>query len=360
MDARSAGCYLPHRVCARAHCRDGANRLASLHERIERRIRIIAEPEIAIHKLYLDTATRVDPVWGRNRVGAAVHSAEYFHTMKLAKFWKKIEFPVDKELFFGRSVASVWGASNESAADAEIHAQSRQAQLRTMMEKGFRNGDYLYWNGYVREEVVEEIQTAHGAPVAILTRNHYGATVLNAERVVFGDIDVVVDTSFKQRILEKFGKRRRDKAYFLDRIRDYQISHPDLSFRVYETLCGLRFVLTSGTLDAADSRVRELFDALNVDRMYTQLCEHQQCFRARLTPKPWRIGLPRPASKFPRAERKDVDEFDSWLRSYEATRSSWTAVRLLESFGSAPIPAEIQAVIDVHDKHACQVGRELA
>ena len=64
-----------------------------------------------------------------------------------------------------------------------------------------------------------------------------------------------------------------------------------LGLRVYETPKGLRVIVTHTDFAPDDPAVAQLFDALQVDPLYALLCERQQCFRARVSGKPWRMGL---------------------------------------------------------------------
>ena len=56
--------------------------------------------------------------------------------MKFAKYWEKIELPVEEKLF-ERSSISIWGASNESREDALKHAQSRVEDFQRVFKNGF-------------------------------------------------------------------------------------------------------------------------------------------------------------------------------------------------------------------------------
>src|SRR5689334_10221658 len=137
--------------------------------------------------------------------------------MKFAKYWKKVDLPVTEKVF-GRPVISIWGASNENLAHVESNAQNRSIQLQSLIGSRFnKRSEYEYWAGFVREEVIEEVKSAAGSILAVLSRNNYGAVVLNTESVVFGDIDLP-DLSFFDRILEKLGKRKKDKRYFVEKI----------------------------------------------------------------------------------------------------------------------------------------------
>jgi hypothetical protein len=273
--------------------------------------------------------------------------------MKFAKYWRDVEVPVDQRLF-GIPGVSVWGASNISTEDAKKNALSRARHFEKLAAEGFdRLREYEYWNGFIREEVLEEVCAGDGRVLAVLTRNSYGATVLNTETVLFGDIDVPV-AGFFTRILEMFGKQKKDKDYYLAKIGDYQKSNPRYTFRVYETFAGLRFIITNQVFAADSSLVKELFAALEVDPLYMHLCKHQTCFRARLSPKPWRVGVDRPGSRFPRESRSDIHEFESWLRTYQLASAKVSVVKLLATFGSDAAHRDIERVMTVHDRHSSQ------
>lgn len=273
--------------------------------------------------------------------------------MKFAKYWRDVEVDVDERLF-GIPRVTVWGASNNSTAEAKQHARSRAGRFKELVSDGFdRLREYEYWNGFIREEVLEEVSAGDGRVLAVLTRNSYGATVLNTETVLFGDIDVP-EAGLLARLLEMFGKQKKDKDYYLAKIGDYQKNNPRYTFRVYETCAGLRFVITNEVFAADSSLVKTLFATLGVDPLYVNLCKHQTCFRARLTPKPWRIGVDRPGSRFPRESRRDKDEFESWLRAYQAAAAKVSVVKLLATFGTDSTHPDIKRVMTVHDRHASQ------
>lgn len=279
--------------------------------------------------------------------------------MKFAKFWDRIKIPVDKQ-FFGQSTVSIWGASNESATQANNNAESRAQKFKQLIASDdMRLQDYEYWNGYIREEVVEEIQSSDGRVLAVLTRNSYGALVLNTESVFFGDIDVT-DSSFISRIFEKFGKKNKDKAYYIQKVEEFQKDNQQYSITVYETCAGLRIVITNQLFDSNSSTVNTIFSSLGTDPLYVMLCKHQSCFRARLSPKPWRVGLERPTSRFPRSLPAEKDDFEKWLKNYNEVSSDFSVVKLLAKFGSDRQHKDVDRVLAVHDQYSCIKSSTLA
>ncbi len=280
--------------------------------------------------------------------------------MKFAKYWQKIDLNLTQQLF-GKSKISVWGASNDSADAAMSAAKSRAEKLKTFIASGFKDRtDYEYWNGFIKEEIVEEVKSDNGTVLAVLTRNSYGATVLNTESVLFGDIDVdMTAVGLMDRIFASFGKQKKDKPYYLEKIKNYQMKHPELSIKVYETFAGLRFAVTNKLYSPEEPQVKHMFNQLDVDPLYMRLCKQQICFRARLSPKPWRINMARPGSRFPRASEQQQKDFDLWLKNYSLASARITTAKLLASFGSAKMHADVESVLKIHDRYACKNSSEL-
>lgn len=279
--------------------------------------------------------------------------------MKFAKYWSEAFVNVDRS-FFGSNKISTWGASNESQDQAGVNASERAERLKQLISRGFDAlREYEYWNGYIREEVIEEILDRDGRILGVLTRNSYGATVLNTESVLFGDIDVSEPGLFSK-LLQLFGQPKKDKAYFVSKIEQYQKQNPAYSFKVYETFAGLRVVVTNQTFDNYSDSAKAIFSALGVDPLYVKLCKTQSCFRARLTPKPWRIGIERPASRFPRHEESIVNEFSTWLKNYESASRNASTVKLVATFGSSSMHPDVARVLEVHDRYARKSSAVLA
>ncbi len=279
--------------------------------------------------------------------------------MKFAKYWSEVSVAVD-EAIFGTNKLSAWGASNENAEHAGVKAQERATMLRQLISRGFDAlREYEYWNGYIREEVLGEVINRNGRVLAVLTRNCYGAIVLNTESVLFGDIDVI-EPGFLSRILQVFGKTKKDKAFFVSKIEQYQKQNPHYTLKVYETFAGLRVVVTNQVFENYSASAKAIFSALGADPLYVKLCETQSCFRARLTPKPWRINIERPETRFPRQEQAELDEFASWVQQYEMASRSVSTVKLVSIFGKDFEHPDVARVLAVHDHYSCTGATQLA
>ena len=271
--------------------------------------------------------------------------------MDFAKFWISEDVAVP-DRFGAPATVRVWGASNADEGQAKRAASERAARLLEFFNDPAKAEEYEYFNGYIREELIDEITDESGQQLAAITRNHYGALILNTERVLFGDIDVPAEGGLLK-LFNRMGRRAHDKAYFVDRIRAFQAENKSFAFVVYETSAGLRFVITNREVRPEGTEVQLLFDTLNVDRLYTRLCKTQVCFRARLTPKPWRIGMERPASRFPNRSDQERRDFQSWLESYEEKSARASAAHRIAEIGTGRILPSVQQVLEYHDRYAC-------
>jgi hypothetical protein len=83
----------------------------------------------------------------------------------------------------------------------------------------------------------------------------------------------------------------------------------------------------------------------NCDQLYMTICQKQGCFRARLTPKPYRMNMRRYKVQFPR--EGDDTEFREWLADYERESRSYNVCRFIEQVGARYNPSE---VIQIHDE----------
>lgn len=75
--------------------------------------------------------------------------------------------------------------------------------------------------------------------------------------------------------------------------------HPNRNFWVYRSHLGFRLLVTYRLRSPTNAVAQEVFAAMRVDATYVRLCQTQNCYRARLGPKPGRIGWTRPPHLFP-------------------------------------------------------------
>jgi hypothetical protein len=281
--------------------------------------------------------------------------------MRFAKFWAFTRLPVSRPGFDCDSV-KLWGASNKSIEAAVATAERRAGQLRSFFQgAASAQQDYDYWNDFIREEVLEEITSDTGQLLGVVTRNHYGAEILNTTAVLFGDIDVARrEPGFISKLCARLGLPIKNKAYYVQRLETYQRQHPELTISLFETCAGLRFVVTSQTLTPSDSFTQSMFSELGVDKLYQKLCLRQNCFRARLTPKPWRIKLERPATRFPRDLATEQPSFERWLKGYQQASADYGVVKQIQQWGNQSVPADIKKILGVHARCISKHNQPLA
>ncbi|MBN1394541.1 MAG: hypothetical protein JW959_05930 [Pirellulales bacterium] len=252
--------------------------------------------------------------------------------------------------------ASCWRSSDVSREDARESALAAAKRALTRIIGGERLDRYGYGATPLREEVIERHNGADGRLTAAVTRNSYGALVLNTSRAMFIDLDFVTPTvgeKLKHSFVRLFNKsvpspEQRAAQEATRRLEAFIGEHRDWGLRLYRTRAGLRCLATHDLFDPSAEATLELLRSVGADPLYVRLCKAQECFRARLTPKPWRCRAPRLAVKWPRDE-DEQRKFDSWLAGYESRCSAYATCRLLGTLGVAAVHPEIEKIIGVHD-----------
>lgn len=244
--------------------------------------------------------------------------------MRVFKHWRRVEATV---LIGGvERTISCFGGSNLSGTDALDDGQDRLEAVKRRIarrEKGKGAG----YEGDIREEPIEWLGDQD-----VVTRNRYGAEVLNTTSIVFVDIDQPPPSImglFRARGSPE--RRRQSIRRFLDR----QFHKPDLGrldVRVYETHSGVRLIVGLSGMDPRSEAARELMRSFNADRLYAALCARQNCYRARLTPKPHRIGMKGMRRRYP-YEDSDRDFINAWIKEYDARSEGFSSCRLVDVRG---------------------------
>lgn len=248
------------------------------------------------------------------------------------------------------------------------------------------------YNGAVGVPIREEVLARHGATV--ITRNAYGARCLNTPDALFADVDfaprqgrgpvvlafvvlalmaaVVVAlvpswgaaigllvlslalSSPLAKLAQRVGTASHGDPEALARrgLTRFITRHPDWSVRIYRTPAGLRLLVTHRPFEPSEPDVQQFFAAVGADPIYALMCRNQQCFRARLTAKPWRIGItthlrPRPGIWPVQPQR--MHQRADWVAAYEAKAAAFAACRFVESVGSGVVHERLQAVVELHD-----------
>jgi hypothetical protein len=276
--------------------------------------------------------------------------------MNIPKFWAR-----------GSSArqpsAVCWKWSNTSLADAQRQADARAGELAQMLDRGVPLDRYLYGDRPLREETVESIVDEAGTSVAVVTRNLYGALVLNTAGVMFIDIDFAEKGSGAGLFGRLFGKARPadPQQQGLEQLQAWAAGQPGLGLRIYRTCAGLRCMVTNRIFDPSAPETIELLRSAGSDPLYVRLCQAQACFRARLTPKPWRCGQSMPTARYPWISDKDESRFRQWQAGYEKTTARFSVCRPLAELGPGALHPHIEQIISVHDRFTCgKSGQPLA
>ena len=280
--------------------------------------------------------------------------------MKIAKFWAKAR--AEGTMPDGRSIDVVkWGWSDLSLAEAQTKAADAVRDLfRRVAQTGCWPDKYGYGSPGqpLREELVAEHRDAAGQSLVAVTRNAYGALVLNAASAMFIDIDSAEAPPAKSGgfLSGLFGRKAAPapapaEPPELELVRNWAHTHPDWSLRVYGTKAGLRVLVTHTTMapesDVAMNTMREL----RADPLYVKLCRAQKCFRARLTPKPWRIGIRTRPPAFPQVDQS-ATRMAQWRGEYDRRSAGFATCTLLAQFGAGTIHPAIANIVRLHDTTA--------
>ena len=314
--------------------------------------------------------------------------------MLIPRYWSRAETqtttPAGKVMRF-----HVWRGSRSSEAEARTLAEEAAARIAERVRRGEGFPErYTYGERFLREPVVREIATADDGEVdAAITRNSYGALVLNAARAFFIDVDVsgdgasprasssssaaggdplaqvrdIVDAlplpgGIKSVLGGFLGSRPSTPAAptpppapadpasaALERLRRWVASHPEWRVRVYRTSAGLRYLVLHDVFSPTSPEAQGAMAALGADPQYVKLCQVQKSFRARLSPKPWRIGVENPPVRFPYESADEEREMQTWVARYSEASRQYAACRFVEEIGTGaehPDVAELRALHD--------------
>jgi hypothetical protein len=287
-----------------------------------------------------------------------------------------------------------FGWSDVSLEDAEAQAQARAQEAFERIAAGesglARREPKVAYNGAEGVPIREEVVARHGS--SVITRNVYGSLCLNTPNVFFADLDfdplshgqaACLTTLVAVTVGVGFGVLGRSPMLALGvvagalafgtivgwimirvydlltggpeprarrRIERFLQSNPDWHLRLYRTPAGFRLLAMHRTFDPSDVETLDAFRRLGADPLYARMCVNQRCFRARVSPKPWRVGFDR---HFPRGwppREAAIAERERWIADYEAAAAGFAACRFLEAMGGPTVHPEARAVQILHDE----------
>lgn len=251
--------------------------------------------------------------------------------------------------------ASAWSfTSMQEARDA---AAARAKQIFERFTGGDHLKRYEYHDRPIREEILKQIGT-DDPPAALITRNRYGALVLNCRNVMFVDVDFdrPPPSGILEGVLAAFSRKRRGER--ARAIRDAQTAkvyawaerNPGRGFRLYRTREGLRLLFTDRLYEPRSDETAATLAALDADPLYVKLTHKQECFRARLTSKPWRCGTARPPVSYPWEDAQAEARYRKWETKYTQRDAGFKVCEFVQAFGPDAGQATIRAIVEAHDR----------
>ena len=291
--------------------------------------------------------------------------------MKIPRYWARSESDGD---FHSRNPQTgerlpfvCWGWSDLSLDEAREVATRRLHRLIERVRAGHKGKLYPYGSGRpLKEEILEEWER-DGAPHVLRTRNSYGCEVLNTADILFVDVDVEPLSGSEAwglwwaRLRHRFfgGSAPQSPVDFrvraaLSKLRDVVSRDHRMRVRVYRTFAGFRYLFTHDHHDPTAETVHQLMEELGADAMYRRLCKTQECFRARVSPKPWRVrGRGDHGAlwvQWPPQDESQAKERLEWIQGYELLAATYATCRFVEELGETPVPPDIAELVDLHDR----------
>lgn len=322
-------------------------------------------------------------------------------TMIVPRYWAEArlqERPQGRQITVRR-----FGWSDVSAEEAQAHADSRAMEALERIASGEplrRREPRVPYDGADGVPIREEIISRHGDTV--ITRNSYGARCLNTPDVAFADVDDELEWPLRGCFIvlailvlgavgfgfytEKWsiaallavlsllcshiitgwlfmivtGLRGGRAAIARRKVDAFLADRPDWLIRLYRTPAGFRLLFMHRTFDPRSDETEACLTGAETDPFFIRMCRVQNCFRARVSPKPWR--LPGTRALWPRglwpwpAELLPVRE--EWVRDYESRAEGFAACRFIGEFGRGPVHSSCRAVQVLHDE-LCRAESDL-
>jgi hypothetical protein len=272
--------------------------------------------------------------------------------MRIPKYWAK-----GRQITTGPNNRKFdvvnWQWSDVSVDDARQKALARAGEVAQKIVRGEPLDRYGYSDRPLREEIKEAIQNPFRSEVALVTRNAYGVLVLNSINAMFIDIDIPGMDKPRKAGLFGGGKDSSVPDLYLPSIRkveEWAGRHPEYGIRIYATYAGLRCLILNTVFEPKSDQADGILHDLQSDPLYIRLCKAQECFRARLTPKPWRSGAREPRYRYPWENPRVEAEYRQWEKQYDAATSKYSTCRLVKQLGAKDIHPDIEPILSYHDR----------
>ncbi|MBJ9954680.1 MULTISPECIES: hypothetical protein [unclassified Acinetobacter] len=312
--------------------------------------------------------------------------------MIIPKYWAEAKITTQYEK--RQITIKRFGWSDMSMQDAYMHAETRVTEALEQLKSGqnIRKLDHkIPYNGSEGLPIREEIIQQHDD--VVITRNSYGALCLNTPDVLFADIDfnyapnsrlyllgfvllffigivgavllkswwVLAIGLFFSIVLSRqtaeilLGIQHKwlgsPEQQALKSIRQFSMQHPSWHLRVYQTPKGYRVLVMHQVFEPRSEETQQFFSALQADPNYVRMCKNQNCFRARISPKPWRIGVDAlRLGVWPVQENRMLDR-DRWIAEYQARAKKYASCKFIEQLGSQMTHPKAKRVQSTHDQY---------
>lgn len=287
------------------------------------------------------------------------------------------------------------GWSDVTQYEAEKMAQNRVDEAFKKIDAGEKVvfiEKRVAYNGTegmpIREEILNEVGEA------VITRNIYGAQCLNVKDVLFIDIDydlnissymwkgiiwigivaalflsvilrngyilsvvgilLVIGSLLKKKDCNNYNKEIENiERKNLERVKLFCEKNSEFKFRVYKTPAGMRLLAINDLYNPKDETTVKVMKELGSDSNYIQMCINQNCFRARVSPKPWRINLkeslPHKTVIWPYTPEK-LEARQKWVDKYELKSQNYAACKYIQTIGTGDECRDALRIQELHDE----------
>ncbi|MFN7570434.1 MAG: hypothetical protein ACK5TK_03095 [Betaproteobacteria bacterium] len=279
--------------------------------------------------------------------------------MLIPRYWARSEKAATPS---GRMLLQTWGWSDASEIDAMRLAQQRlQAAVGRYQRPDDAPRAWQYYGSGerpVREEILDPTPAGATTGRAVVTRNRFGVAVLNTARLLFIDVDLPPSRGGGP--LGWLRRRAESPQQRLDRLIGDLEKVGNTTFWVYRTAAGFRALAVDREFDPVSSHTRAVLEGVGADPLFVRLCAAQACFRARLSPKPWRCGAGSPRGEHPRTPAQQ-STFRQWLADYETRASAFATCAWVAAVGRGTMLESLAPLVQFHEEATgARSGRPLA
>lgn len=260
---------------------------------------------------------------------------EFNGKMRLYRYWKTLDFIIS--VAGARQTIKCTAGSNHSLDDAAERCAAKAERVQKIINQQIkRTWDY---ERPIREEIIRDIDSDN-----VVTRNYYGALILNTTSLSIFDID-----QYQKSFWETLSWKKIDnKTGIINKLRTVFAANPlpGTTWRIYETTKGIRLIVMGSYIEPSSKIFSDFCRQINADNLYAFMCQKQNCYRARLTPKPHRMKIACIKYRCPIPEGQEA-AYRDWVANYEIEARNFAVCRLVEVLGSQVAD---HPMVDFHDQ----------